>query len=428
MGWPTGPRGPGSRSLDSTRRSDVRPGRPGELATGGSQAGAWSPAPGRCARCAEPHLEQDSPETDTGTGERRARKLARGVRWGAGGKGLPWQYLACGLPDFVVLHPSLQGVEKARTIVEHWLRGIGLQLSPQKTKITHTLTRYEGHVGFDFLGQTVRQYPVGKTRSGKNGNGQLLGFKTFITPSKEAIKRHVKELATVVHADSAAPQEALIGHLNPIVTGWTNYHRTVVAKRAFKHCDNRLYSLLRRWARRRHPNKTPKWVSHKYWALDQGAGWTFRAPDGSVLKRHSAPPIKRHVKVKGTASPYDGNLIYWAQRLKDHPLTSSRTAYLLKLQQGRCASCGLYFKGGELLETDHIIPRRLGGDDRLMNLQLLHRHCHDRKTAQDGSNQARTGQGIPDKDHLIEEPCARKRCAMSRIERIATRGGRSSRQ
>jgi RNA-directed DNA polymerase len=43
-----------------------------------------------------------------------------------------------------------------------------------------------------------------------------------------------------------------------------------------------------------------------------------------------------------------------------------------------------------------------------MNLQLLHRHCHDQKTTQDGSNQAKTGQGITDKDHLIEEPCAEK--------------------
>ena len=60
------------------------------------------------------------------------------------------------------------------------------------------------------------------------------------------------------------------------------------------------------------------------------------------------------------------------------------------------------------LETDHIIPKSLGGDDRLMNLQLLHRHCHDQKTAQDGSYQARTGQGISDKDHRIEEPCAEK--------------------
>ena len=60
------------------------------------------------------------------------------------------------------------------------------------------------------------------------------------------------------------------------------------------------------------------------------------------------------------------------------------------------------------METDHIIPQSLGGDNRLMNLQLLHRHCHDQKTAQDGSNQARTGQGISDHDHLTEEPDAVK--------------------
>jgi RNA-directed DNA polymerase len=113
--------------------------------------------------------------------------------------------------------------------------------------------------------------------------------------------------------------------------------------------------------------------------------------------------IKRHVKVNGVASPSDGNLVYWAQRLKEHPLVSSKVGYLLKLQQGRCASCGLYLKDGDLLEVDHIIPRHLGGDSRVVNFQLLHRHCHDRKTAQDGSNQARTSQGIDDNDHLIEE-------------------------
>src|SRR6516162_9533363 len=71
----------------------------------------------------------------------------------------------------------------------------------------------------------------------------------------------------------------------------------------------------------------------------------------------------------------------FAQRLKDHPLTGTRTGILLKYQKGQWAYCGLYFKPGDLFEIDHVIPRRLGGDDRLMNLQVLHRHCHDQKTA-----------------------------------------------
>ncbi|CUR35647.1 hypothetical protein PL9214670273 [Planktothrix tepida PCC 9214] len=34
---------------------------------------------------------------------------------------------------------------------------------------------------------------------------------------------------------------------------------------------------------------------------------------------------------------------------------------------------------------DTIKPTSLGGKDTYDNLQLLHKHCHDTKTAQDGS-------------------------------------------
>ena len=227
--------------------------------------------------------------------------------------------------DFVVLHPTLAGVERARSI-GGMAQGHRIGIESKEDEDHAYPPSYEGHVGFDFLGQHVRQYPVGKTHSGKSSNGKPLGFKTFITPSKEAIKQHGRALAAVVHKHRAAPQEALIGHLNPIVTGWANYHRTVVAKKVFSQCDNRLYSMLGHWARRRHPNKTPKWVSRKYWALDQGEGWTFKAQDGTMLKKHAATPIKRHVKVQSTASPYDGNLLYWVKRLKEHPLLNNRVA------------------------------------------------------------------------------------------------------
>jgi len=306
--------------------------------------------------------------------------------------------------DFVVLHPTRAGVEKARQVIDVWLRDMGLELKPSKTRITHPLGTAQESGGFDFLGFNVRQYRVGRTHTAKNQHGTPLGFKTLTKPSNEAVKRHLAALGQIVRDSRNKPQEALITALNPVITGWANYHRAGVAKEIFSHCDHWLYVMLRRWARSRHPNKQAKWVTHKYWAVDQGGGWTFRTQDGVVLKAHAATPIRRHKKVKGTASPYDGNLVYWAQRLKDHPLTNNRTGYLLKWQRGRCASCGLYFRLGDVLEIDHIIPERLGGDDRLTNLQLLHRHCHDQKTAHDGSYQARGGQGIHDKDHLDEEP------------------------
>lgn len=304
--------------------------------------------------------------------------------------------------DFVVLHPTQKGVEKAKQVVEAWLATMGLELKPSKTRITHTL---EGEAGFDFLGFQVRQYRVGQTHTGRNAQGTPLGFKTLIKPSQEALKRHAAAMGRIVRGHQSAPQEALIGGLNPIITGWANYYRPVVAKAAYKRCDSQLYSMLRRWAYFRHPNKSAHWRVKRYWAVDKGEGWRFTAPDGNVLKQHAATPIKRHVKVKGMASPYDGSLIYWAQRLKDHPLTSNRVGYLLKLQRGRCSYCGLYLKDGDLLEIDHIIPRRLGGDNRLMNLQLLHRHCHDQKTAKlDAALARETAQVSMTTDHLIEEP------------------------
>lgn len=45
-----------------------------------------------------------------------------------------------------------------------------------------------------------------------------------------------------------------------------------------------------------------------------------------------------------------------------------------------------------------------GGDGKTTNLQLLHGHCHDDKTAKD-----KAVEGIPDKNRTTEEPCERKR-------------------
>ncbi|MFB2980787.1 HNH endonuclease [Microseira sp. BLCC-F43] len=66
-----------------------------------------------------------------------------------------------------------------------------------------------------------------------------------------------------------------------------------------------------------------------------------------------------------------------------------RSCYLLKKQKGKCAWGGWHFKDGDLLEIDDITPTTLGGKDEFTNLQLLHRHCHDEKTAIDGSLKSR---------------------------------------
>src|SRR5713226_5988287 len=237
--------------------------------------------------------------------------------------------------DLVVFHATEEGVKRARAALETWLVDVGLELKPSKTKITHTLIPYEGNVGFDFLGFAVRQFPVGKTHTGKNTYGKPLGFKTIIKPSKEAIRRHILTLNQRVKKLRSAPQWKVIKELNPIIWGWSNYYRTVVSSDVFSSCDRHVWFQLQSWARRRHSRKKRSWIDTKYWKQVDGRD-TFCTPMGAKLRLHRDTAIQRHEKVRGTTSPYDGNLLYWSQRLKTHPLMHARRAKLLQKQQGKC--------------------------------------------------------------------------------------------
>lgn len=73
--------------------------------------------------------------------------------------------------DFVLFYSDRGELEKVAQRVTHWLAQMGLKLSPAKTRTTHTLTPYQGQVGFDFLGFTIRQFPAGKTHTGKGTQG-----------------------------------------------------------------------------------------------------------------------------------------------------------------------------------------------------------------------------------------------------------------
>jgi RNA-directed DNA polymerase len=298
--------------------------------------------------------------------------------------------------DFVILSVTEEEVKAAKQRVVAWLKELGLEMKPSKTRITHTLEAYEGNWGFDFLGFNVRQYRVGKYRTGKDTHGRPLGFKTLIKPSQEAQKRHRRTLKQLIREERGAPQEGLISRLNKVTRGWTNYYKTVVASKCFSKMGWEMGGRLIQWARWRHPEKSAAWRHQRYWRRVDTHD-EFRT-DGARLYTHTRTKIRRHVKVEGRASPYDGNLVYWAKRNYDNPLTKVRLGRLLKQQKGRCASCGLYLKDGDLMETDHFIPKRLGGTDELRNLQVLHRHCHDKKTAKDGSYGTNEAEVLNDKE------------------------------
>ncbi|NEQ10517.1 MAG: hypothetical protein F6K37_32740 [Moorea sp. SIO4E2] len=108
------------------------------------------------------------------------------------------------------MHKDQTVVKECQQIISEWLSGMGLELKPSKTKITHTMD------GFNFLGFNVKQYKVGKNQSKQ-------GFKTIIKPSLEKIQKHYGHLSDVIDQHQAASQSALISRLNPIIQGWCNY-------------------------------------------------------------------------------------------------------------------------------------------------------------------------------------------------------------
>jgi RNA-directed DNA polymerase len=291
--------------------------------------------------------------------------------------------------DFVILHKDLTVVQGCQELISDWLKDMGLELKPSKTRLAHNLNQVENEKpGFNFLGFNIRQFPVGKYRSGKNTQGQLLGFKTIITPSQEKVKAHYDKIAAIIDNHKSAPQSALIKHLNPIIRGWSNYYSTVVCSISFASLDSLMYQKLRAWAKRRHHNKGMKEITRKYWQTIGGDNWVFATREGKNplrLLKHTGTKKVDYVKVKGESSPYDSNLVYWSQRMGKSLELPERVVKLLKEQKGKCVHCNLNFREEDVMEIDHIIPKSKGGKDRYSNWQLLHRHCHDTKTARDGS-------------------------------------------
>lgn len=137
--------------------------------------------------------------------------------------------------------------------------------------------------------------------------------------------------------------------------------------------------MLWAWAKRRHPKQSKKWIYSRYWKRWNGK-IEFKADDTDKLLNHHETLIRRHVKVQGTRSPFDGDWVYWATRMGRHPEINDKLASLLKKQQGKWAYCGLYFKEEDILAIVNNKIALAGKIRHRMESKLLHQHCHDKTT------------------------------------------------
>jgi RNA-directed DNA polymerase len=175
--------------------------------------------------------------------------------------------------DFVILHTDLNELKRAIKHVRQWLATLGLRLNAQKTHITHTLTPYQGRVGFDFLGFNIRQE-------------RLSRVKTIVTPSQEANKRHLATIEQRLKQLQTVPQAQVIAELNPLILGWGNYYAGIVEGSIMGRYDELMEQQLMGWASRRHPGKAREWLLARYWRRMGQYGRVFTTDDGVLLRNY----------------------------------------------------------------------------------------------------------------------------------------------
>ncbi len=230
--------------------------------------------------------------------------------------------------DFIITGKSKRLLEEnVRPVIEKFLQDRGLSLSQEKTKITHIKH------GFTFLGQTFRKH----------------GRKLHITPSKEGVLSLKTKVGELIRKHVGSPLEGLVKRLNQTLRGWGNYHRHVVSSEAFSQIDTYVYEQLWRMIRRRHNSKSAKWLYRNYWSRTNRQ-WIFtvksKAKKGPCVYRVirlSSLGIKRHIKIKADANPYDPKYAgYIWQRKKRKaagrpPVMTESRRQLIKATRGTMA-------------------------------------------------------------------------------------------
>jgi len=305
--------------------------------------------------------------------------------------------------DFVVLHEHRAVVEAAKVFIEGWLRPLGLNLSPTKTRITHTLEKVDGQqAGFDFLGCRVQQFPVGKYALSSHSKRVWTG----IRPSKKGVQRLLENCKDTIRGKGphkkrnaiyqqrlkkgqAGTIEVMIIHLNPGIRGWCKYHRFHNAKKTFARIDNDLFHMLWAWAKRTFPRRGHKRLVKELW-LAQGSPWTFRDPlpssgEPRELYKAASTPIRKHTLIQSDRSFYDGDWAYWGKRRGEYPGLPKNIGGLLKRQTGKCSVCG-----EEINRQDRVTTTLDQQEGKAMRTYLIHNRCD-----KESHDEAREGKQCP---------------------------------
>ncbi|RYD85761.1 MAG: alcohol dehydrogenase [Verrucomicrobiaceae bacterium] len=319
--------------------------------------------------------------------------------------------LAVYADDAVVLHRDRHVVEWSKVAIQGYLDPLGLKLSENKTRISHTQlpTRPDERAGFEFLGFHI-QHHWARKKGGKKTPYII------VTPSARSVKRFYDDCANRIDklklsrklrgarqdrqaAGRVDPVTSMIRDLNRRVKGWTNYFCTCNAKQAFNKMDNLLHGKLWGWSIRRFNQKRRQWIIDHLFSgvevdekgkplrkrngLSRQRNWVFKSPfvpndkPHATLHKLADTPIRDHNLVRPDERFMNGKWRYWQQRMRSRypgtPLMIPITAY--KRQKGTCVICANALLPGEMLAV--------GRRDRIQ--VISHLHCSPPPSAPNGA-------------------------------------------
>ncbi|MEA5622717.1 group II intron reverse transcriptase/maturase [Nostoc sp. UHCC 0251] len=237
--------------------------------------------------------------------------------------------------DMVIILRPEDDVTEILERINEFLRKRGMNISQKKTKVTAATD------GFDFLGWHFKVQKNGKFRC----NPSVDNFKAF--------RKKVKHIVNNSNYGATTKAEKLTS----VVRGWRNYH---------KFCKMR-GSKLSLW-----------FMSYRAYTVFNKEAKQTRYSSKKLIDK-AFPKVSysenKHISVKGTKSPYDGDIAYWSER--NSKLYDGETSIALKKQNHRCASCGLKFIDEEKVHLHHIDGNHANWKKN--NLEAIHESCHDYK-------------------------------------------------
>lgn len=236
--------------------------------------------------------------------------------------------------DFVIIHENKQVLDACIIETKRWLSEIGLEISEEKSSLR------DARQGFKFLGFQVILISRHKE------------YRICIKPSKDSCLRLIDRIRTVLSYSKALSSYDLVSKLRPIIIGWANYFRYCECFNTFHKLTDVIFRMLRAWVFRRDTRNGRKVIKEKYFpsgktylfnGVEHKDNWvlvgTKRIKKG-VVKTNFLPHIvwvqsKKHVKIQGDQTPFNGDNVYWAKRMEKYSTYPERFKFLMQVQKFR---------------------------------------------------------------------------------------------